>query len=321
MKAYVFASKKHGGGLIPADVPAPSPERGEVLVRVKAMSLNAGDWRMLGLGVKPSSGIPGSDVAGLVEAVGEGLTTFRPGDAVAGDLSASGCGALAELARAPERELTRIPAGLSFEEAAACPVAGVTALQAVRDAGRVGSGDSVLIVGAGGGVGSFAVQIAARFGARVAAVCGADCADQALSLGADKAYDYRSTRPADWGGPYDLIVAVHGGGSPWRYRRLLAAGGRIVRVGGSLPAILASLALGPILSLGREKARTLVSIPKAADLAVVLGMASEGMIKPAIEAVKDFSDSPDAFELARSGYARGKIVVRLADGGARYSQH
>jgi NADPH:quinone reductase-like Zn-dependent oxidoreductase len=320
MKAYVFASKKHGGGLVPADVPVPSPLRGEVLVRVKAMSLNAGDWRMLGLGVKPSSGIPGSAVAGLVEAVGEGVATFRPGDAVAGDLSASGCGALSEFARAPERELARIPAGLSYEEAAACPVAGVTALQALRDAGRVRSGDSVLIVGAGGGVGSFAVQIAAQLGARVAAVCGADCAGQALSLGARKAYDYRATRPADWDGPYDLIVAVHGGGSPWLYRCLLAAGGRIVHVGGSLPSILASLALGPILSLGREKTRTLVSIPKAADLAVVLGMASEGMIKPAIEAVKDFSDAAAAFAMASGGHARGKIVVRISDSGARHDQ-
>jgi len=294
-----------------SDVAEPRPRRGEVLVRVKAVSLNAGDWRALRMGIRPKSGIIGSDLAGVVETAGPDTKALRPGDGVVGDLSACGCGALADFVSVPERALARKPENISFEEAASCPVAGVAALQALRDKGRVRRGESALIVGASGGVGTFAVQLAKRFGAQVTAVCGSGNVDLARSLGADRAIDRRKMDFADWGGPYDLALAIHGDDGLKQYRKLLGRGGRLVWVGGSFPHMVAYLLLGPFLSLGRRKTRTLVSVPDAVDLAFVLRLVSQGSIKPAIETVYGFADAPAAIAHSRAGHPWGKIVVRM----------
>jgi len=313
MKAIVCGANR--AGQLPAfafsDVAEPRPGRGEVLVRVKAVSLNAGDWRALRMGIGPKSGIIGSDLAGLVEAAGPDAKALRPGDEVVGDLSACGCGALAELVSVPERALARKPGNITFEDAASCPVAGVAALQALRDKGRIRSGDSALIIGASGGVGSFAVQLAKRFGARVTALCGSGGLDLARSLGADRVIDREKERFTEWGGPYDLALAIHGDDGFWRYRRLLGRDGRLVQVGGSAPRLAAYLLLGPFLSLGRKKTRTLVSRPDAGDLAFVLGLVSEGSVKPAIEAIYEFADASAAIERSRAGHPWGKIVLRM----------
>ena len=313
MKAIVCGANR--AGQLPAfafsDVAGPRPGRGEVLVRVKAVSLNAGDWRALRMGIGPKSGIIGSDLAGLVEAAGPDAKALRPGDEVVGDLSACGCGALAELVSVPERALARKPGNITFEDAASCPVAGVAALQALRDKGRLRCGESVLIVGASGGVGTFAVQLAKRFGAEVTAVCGSSNVDLARSLGADRVIDYRKTDFAEWGGPYDLALAIHGNDGLWQYRKLLCRDGRLVLVGGSLPHIVAYLLLGPFLSLGRRKTRTLVSVPDAGDLSFVLRLVSQGDVKPAIEAIYEFADASAAIERSRAGHPWGKIVVRM----------
>jgi len=313
MRAIVCGANLAGG--FPAfafsDVAEPRPRRGEVLVRVKAVSLNAGDWRALRMGIRPKSGIIGSDFAGVVETAGPDTKALRPGDEVVGDLSACGCGALADFVSVPERALARKPENISFEEAASCPVAGVAALQALRDKGRVRCGESALIVGASGGVGTFAVQLAKRFGAQVTAVCGSGSVDLARSLGADRVIDRRKTDFAEWGGPYGLALAIHGDDGLWQYRKLLCRDGRLVLVGGSAPRLLAYLLSGPFLSLGRRKTRTLLSIPDAEDLALVLRLVSQGQVKPVIEALYGFSDAPSAIARSRTGHAWGKIVVRM----------
>jgi NADPH:quinone reductase-like Zn-dependent oxidoreductase len=311
MKAIVCGASPAGEGPSFAEVAEPKPRRGEVLVRVKAVSLNAGDWRALRMGIRPKSGIIGSDLAGVVETAGPDAKALRPGDGVVGDLSACGCGALADFVSVPERALARKPENISFEEAASCPVAGVAALQALRDKGRVRSGESALIVGASGGVGTFAVQLAKRFGARVTAVCGSGNVDLARSLGADRVIDRRKTGVAEWGGPYDLALAIHGNEGFGQYRKLLCRDGRLVLVGGSLPHMVAYLLLGPFLSLGRRKTRTLVSVPDAGDLAFVLRFVSQGSVKPAIEAVYGFADAPAAITRSRAGHPWGKIIVRM----------
>ena len=214
------------------DVPVPAVRDGEVLVKVRAASANAGDWHLLrgtplpfrivaGLR-KPKFKIIGNDIAGCVEAVGRNVTQFRPGDHVFGELSRCGFGAYAEFAVAPEKALALKPANLSFEEAAAIPTAGCTALQGLRK-GRIQRVHRVLINGASGGVGTFAVQIAKSFGANVTAVCSARNVDAVRSIGADHVLDYANEDFATLGHRFDVILASNGDRSIWDYKRALSA--------------------------------------------------------------------------------------------------
>ena len=209
------------------DVPVPTLGDGDVLVRVRAASANAGDWHLLrgtplpfrlvaGLRI-PKFKIIGTDIAGRVEAVGRNVTQFRPGDEVFGELSRCGFGAYAEFAAAPEKALALKPANLSFEEAATLPTAGCTALQGLRK-GRIQRAQRVLINGASGGVGTFAVQIAKAFGAEVTAVCSTRNVDMVRSIGADHVIDYTKDDFATHGQRYDLILAANGDRSIWDYQ-------------------------------------------------------------------------------------------------------
>src|SRR3954465_644906 len=237
MKAIVRETYGPPDVLVPEEVPLPTVRDGDVLVRVRAASANAGDWHLLrgtplpfrlvaGLRI-PKFKIIGTDVAGHVEAVGRNVTQFRPGDEVFGELSRCGFGAYAEFAVAPEKALAFKPANLSFEEAATLPTAGCTALQGLRK-GRIQRAQQVLVNGASGGVGTFAVQIAKAFGAEVTAVCSTRNVDAMRAIGADHVLDYAANDFARLGQRFDLILAANGDRSIWDYKRALSANGAFV---------------------------------------------------------------------------------------------
>jgi NADPH:quinone reductase-like Zn-dependent oxidoreductase len=302
------------------DVPLPAVRDGEVLVKVRAASANAGDWHLLrgtplpfrlvaGLR-KPKFKIIGNDIAGCVEAVGRNVTQFRPGDHVFGDLSRCGFGAYAEFAVAPEKALALKPAALSFEEAAAIPTAGCTALQALRK-GRIQRGQRVLINGASGGVGTFSVQIAKSFGAEVTAVCSPRNVEIVRSIGADHVLDYTKDDFAALGQRYDLIVASNGDRSIWDYRRALSANGAYVMTGGSNRQLTDALLLGPLLSMSGQKLGNLLAKPHQADLLFLKGVCEAGKVKPMIDRHFLLSEVPAAIRYVEDGHARGKVVITV----------
>ena len=260
------------------EVPLPTLRDGDVLVRVRAASANAGDWHLLrgtplpfrfvaGLRI-PKFKIIGTDVAGHVEAVGRNVTQFRPGDEVFGELSRCGFGAYAEFAAAPEKALALKPANLFFEEAATLPTAGCTALQGLRK-GRIQRAQRVLLNGASGGVGTFAVQIAKSFGTEVTAVCSTRNVDMVRSIGADHVIDYTKDDFATQGQRYDLILATNGDRSIWDYRRALTADGCYAMTGGSNRQLTEALLFGPLLSIGRQQFGNVLVKPNQGDLLVL----------------------------------------------------
>jgi NADPH:quinone reductase-like Zn-dependent oxidoreductase len=302
------------------EVPRPTVGDGDVLVRVQAASANAGDWHLLrgtpfpirlvaGLR-KPKFKIIGNDIAGCVVAVGRNVTEFRPCDEVFGELSRCGFGAYAEFAAAPEKALASKPANLSFEEAAAIPTAGCTALQGLRQ-GRIERGQRVLINGASGGVGTFAVQIAKTFGAEVTAVCSTRNVDAVRSIGADHVLDYTKDDFAATGQRYDLILAANGNRSIWDYKRALRAGGTYVMTGGSNRQLTDALLFGPVLSIGRQKLGNLLVKPNQADLLFLKELCETGRVRPTIDRRFPLRDVPAAVRYVEDGRARGKVVITI----------
>jgi NADPH:quinone reductase-like Zn-dependent oxidoreductase len=301
-------------------VPLPALRDGDVLVRVQAASANAGDWHLLrgtplpfrlvaGLR-RPKFKIIGTDVAGHVEAVGRNVTQFRPRDEVFGELSRCGFGAYAEYAAAPEKALALKPANLSFEEAATIPTAGCTALQGLRK-GRIQRGQRVLINGASGGVGTFAVQIAKTFGTEVTAVCSTQNVDMVRSIGADHVLDYRKDDFAALGQRYDLILAANGNRSIWDYKRALSADGCYVMSGGSNRQLAEALLFGPLLSMGRQKFGNLLVKPNQADLIVLKELCETGKVRPVIDRRFPLSEVAAAVRYVEDGHARGKVAITV----------
>lgn len=321
MKAIV--SRRYGlGGLSLEEIPAPAPRDREVLVKIYASSLNSATlFRVMGRPVfirlmkgglfKPCFPIPGGEIAGRVEAVGREVRTLRPGDEVYGDTCASGYGALAEYVCAPEEALSLKPANLSFEEAAAVPQSSLVALRGLR-AGGVEKGMRVLVYGASGGIGSFAVQIAAALGARVAGVCGGGNLELVRSLGAEEVLDYKAAGFALPQGRYDLILAVRGYRSMEDYERALAPGGCYVMAGGSWSQVFQSAARGPrvMKSAGKRFGRFTYS-PDAGDLGFMKELIEAGKVKPLIDGVYPLKDIAEAFRRFAEGHARGKVVIRV----------
>ena len=309
MRAILFDKKAEPFRLVERDIPLPVPKDGEIRVRVKAASINAADWRCLKMGIIPRSGIFGADISGVVDAVGPGVGVWKEGDSVVADLSNYGFGGFAEYVCAPEKAFVRKPGGLDFIAASAIPLAGVTALQAIRDKGSLKDGQDVLVVGASGGVGSFAVQIASFMGARVSAVTSGKNAQTAAALGAQRVIDYTRedfTRVDD---RFDLIIAVNGRASIRDYSRLLKSRGTCVMVGGYLRQVFAALFLGPIVSLGRKKHLALAARSNVEDLAYLLDLAERKAITPSIERVYRFGEIPEAMDYALKGHSRGKLVI------------
>jgi NADPH:quinone reductase-like Zn-dependent oxidoreductase len=320
MKAIVRETYGPPDVLHLADVPVPALGDGDVLVRVRAASANAGDWHLLrgtplpfrlvaGLRT-PKFKIIGTDIAGTVEAVGRNVTQFRPGDDVFGELSRCGFGAYAEFAVAPEKALALKPANLSFDEAATLPTAGCTALQGLRK-GRIQRAQPVLINGASGGVGMFAVQIAKSFGAEVTAVCSTRNVDVVRSIGADHVIDYTKDDFAMHSQRYDVILAANGDRSIWDYRRALTAHGRYAMTGGSNRQLTDALLLGPLLSLGRRRFGNVLVKPDQADLLVLKELCETGKIRPVIDRRFALADVPSAVQYVEDGHARGKVVVTV----------
>jgi NADPH:quinone reductase-like Zn-dependent oxidoreductase len=320
MKAMVARSYGSPDVLSLQDVPRPSPGDDEILVQVHAAALNAADWHvlradpflvrlMLGF-FKPRYPILGADVAGVVEAVGRNVKAFKAGDEVFGDLARHHWGAFAEYACATEDLLAPKPRGLSFEEAAAVPLAAMTALQALRDVGGLKAGQKALINGASGGVGSFAVQIGKAFGAEVTAVCSSGNLDLARSLGADHVIDYGTEDFTRNGQRYDLIFAANGYHTLADYERALSANGTCVMGGDAGKQMAAAIFLGPWRSRRGGKRFTRVDAEgNARDLGVLKELVEAGKVKPIIDRRYRLEQVPEAMRYLEEGHARGKIVI------------
>jgi NADPH:quinone reductase-like Zn-dependent oxidoreductase len=319
--------KSHGSAdvLQLRDVPKPGVKGDSVLVRVRAASANPYDWhfmrgvpyvaRLMATGVrKPKQTVPGTDVAGEVEAVGDAVTRFRPGDQVFGEV---GRGTFAEYVSAPERLLALKPTNVSFEQAATVPLAGVTALQSIREAGMSRDGQKVMVFGASGGVGTFAIQIAKWYGAEVTGVCSTRNLDLVRSIGADHVVDYTREDYTRSGQRYDLIFQLGGTASPGSLRRLLTPKGTLVLSSGDSPGRV----IGPIgriikartLSLFvSQKMPALVEKPSSDDLQILKTMIESGSITPVIDRTYSLSDTAEAIRYVETGHARGKVVVAVA---------
>lgn len=322
MKAIVYTQYGSPDVLQLREVETPTPADDEVLIEVYAAGVNTADLYMMrgspfpvrlmtgGL-LKPRNTILGSDVAGRVAAAGRNVTAFRPGDAVFGDLSASGGGGFAEYVRAPASALALKPAGVPFADAAATPMAGVTALQALRDQGNVRPGQKVLINGASGGVGTFAVRIAKVLGAEVTAVCSTRNVDVARSLGADYVIDYTQEDFTRNGQRYELIVAVNGYHPIRDYRRALTANGTYVAVGGSMAQIFQAMLLGPALSWGGRQMRGLSAKPSSRDLAFLGDLLQTKQVTPVVDGCYPLSEVAGALRHLGGRHARGKLVISV----------
>jgi NADPH:quinone reductase-like Zn-dependent oxidoreductase len=292
-----------------------------VLVRVRASSVNPFDWHVLrGLpyfvrlseGIRgPKRSVPGVDVAGHVEAVGENVTEFQPGDEVFGSRG----GSFAEFVLGAEKNFVPKPAGITFEQAAAVPIAGCTALQALRDRGRLKPGQRVLVNGAAGGVGTFTVQIAKALGANVTGVCSTRNLELVRSLGADEVVDYTADDFSRAGRRYDLIVDAVGNRSLRDLRRALTPKGTVVLVGGGGGRLLGPLAL-PFRALVVSRfvsQRMLLMLAKVTkqDLVVLKELIEDGKVTPVIDRTYRLSEAPEAIRYLEAGHARGKVVVTL----------
>lgn len=321
MKAMVFTQYGPPEVLQLQEVDKPVPKDDEVLVKVHAASVNYGDLafvrgkpfviRLMGQGLlKPKTTILGADIAGEVEAVGAKVEQFQPGDAVFGDIAAFGFGGYAEFVAVPEHALALKPANLTFTEAAAVPQAAVVALQGLRDEGRIQPGQEVLINGASGGIGTFAVQIAKSFGAEVTGVCSTRNLDLVRSLGADHVIDYTQEDFVQNGQRYDLILATAGYRSIYDYKRALKPQGIYVMSGGAMAQVFQAMILGRWLS--ESGGRTLVNLaaqPKQEDLVYIKEIVEAGQVVPVIDSCYPFNEAPEALRHYGEGHARGKVII------------
>jgi NADPH:quinone reductase-like Zn-dependent oxidoreductase len=303
------------------DIDQPVVTDDQVLVRVHAAAVGKGDWltvqglpyvARLRYGLpNPKHLVPGFDVAGRIEAVGKSVTQLQAGDAVFGWCE----GSFAEYASVPEGQLARKPANLSFEQAAAVPISGFAALQALRDTGGVQPGQQVVIIGASGGVGSFAVQIAKAFGAEVTGVCSTKSVDLVRSIGADHVVDYTQQDFTRTGQRYDLILEMAGNRSLADFRRALTPKGTLVLVGGSggrwfmgtgrtLRAVLVSPLVG-------QRLRSFLSKPKGADLVVLKELLEAGKLTPVIDRTFPLRETPEAIRYVGEQSTQGKTVITV----------
>ena len=314
MKAIVYERYGSPDVLEVRDIEVPSVSDGGVLVRIRAASANPYDWHFMrgrplfmrllfGL-FKPKAHGLGADLAGEVEAVGKDVTRFRLGDAVFGE----GAGAFAEYASVPERTLALKPASLTFEQAAAVPMAGLTALQGLRDGGKIQAGQKVLILGASGGVGTFAVQIAKSFGAEVTGVCSTKNVEMVRSIGADHVVDYTREDFTRGETRYDLMLDTVGNRSLRECRRVLTPKAVYVSISGAMAHLLGTSMLKPFVSQDIE-------IPVAkrnkADLEILSGLIEVGKVTPVIDRTYPLNEVPAAIRYLETGHARGKIVITV----------
>jgi NADPH:quinone reductase-like Zn-dependent oxidoreductase len=323
MKAIVYAEYGPPESLQLKEVEKPSPKDDEVLVKIRAASVNYPDWSLLrgkpflirlmtgGL-LKPKHQILGADVAGQVEAVGRNVKQFQPGDEVFGDISECGFGGFAEYVSVPENALAPKPTNITFEEAAAVPMAAVVALQGLRDKGQIQAGQRVLINGASGGIGTFAVQIAKSFGTKVTGVCSTRNLDLVRSIGADEVIDYTQEDFARNGQRYDLILAAAGYRSIFDYKRALSPKGIYVVTGGSMAQIFEPMFLGPWVSMtGSKKMGNLSAKPDQKDLVFVKDLLEAGKVVPVVDRRYPLSEVAEALRYYGEGHSRGKVIITV----------
>ena len=319
MKAIVYTKYGSPDVLQLKDVEKPTPKDDEVLIKVYAASVNAYDWhfltadifliRLMGGGLlKPKYTRLGADIAGRVEAVGKNVKQFQPGNEVFRMIH----GGFAEYACTPENALALKPSNLSFEAAAAVPMAAVTALQGLRDTGQIQPGQKVLINGASGGVGTFAVQIAKSFGAEVTAVCSTRNLDQARSLGADHVIDYTKEDFTQNGQQYELILAANGYRSLSAYKRALTPKGIYVMAGGSMAQIFQAMLMGSWISeTGGKKMGGVSAKRSQKDLVIIKELLEAGKVVPVIDRRYPLSEAAEALRYLGAGHARGKVVITV----------
>lgn len=311
MKAVLYNKHAAPDNLVLREIEKPCPGSNEVLVRVYDASVNALDYRSIRMGIIPKKKIFGADIAGIVEAVGSNATIFKPGDEVIGDVSGCGLGGFAEYVTVSEQVLVLKPSGVTFEQAAALPVAAITALQALRNKGGIHPGQKVLICGASGGVGTYALQLAKIFGADVTAVCSTKNVQQAYTLGADHVIDYLQEDFANNTALYDLIAAVNGNHPLTVYKRLLKPGGKLVILGGALSQILKAAVIGPFMSIGSRKIRLLAAKPNTEDLELIVRYVKEGRLKPVIDRIYPLSETAKAVRYLEKEHSCGKIIIKV----------
>ncbi len=320
MKAIVHDAYGSADVLELRDVEEPMVGDDDVVVRVRAAGANAADWhiigarpfivRLAGYGLRrPKKPIPGTDVAGQVESVGPNVTRFRPGDEVFGWAQ----GAFAEYVRARENHFVPKPVAMTFEQAAAVPMAGCTALQGLRDTGELRSGQHVLIIGAAGGVGTFAVQIAKAFGAEVTGTCSSTKVDLVRSIGADHVLDHTREDFTQKGERYDLIFQLAGTRSPLECRRALTPKGTLVLSSGEgglavLSRMLQAFVSSPFV---RQRLRTLATKETNEDLVALAALIEGGTITPVIDRTYSLGETPEAIRYLEGGHARGKVVITV----------
>lgn len=310
------------------EVAKPAPKENEALVKIHAASVNYSDWGFVrgepfvarlwsGL-LKPKKPILGADIAGRVEAVGKSVQQFRPGDEVYGDISTYGWGGFAEYVAAPENSLALKPARLTFQEAAAVPQAAIVALAGIRSAGQIRPGQKVLIYGASGGIGTFALQIAKSFGAEVTGVCSTRNLELVRSIGADHVVDYTKDDFTQNGQQYDLIVATAGYRSIFDFRRALSPRGVYAVTGGALAQTFQAMLLGPWISMTGTKKMGTAGMPRASqkDLGLLRELIEAGKVTSVVDRCYPLSELAEALRYYGEGHARGKVVITV---GQQYS--
>lgn len=323
MKAIVY--EKYGSPEVfeLREVEKPVPGHGQVLIKNHASSLNVLDWHLMrgkplfmrlvkGL-FKPKSKIIGADVSGTIEAVGAGVAEFAESDAVFGDTTLMGYGGFAEYIALPESSLVKKPENISHEEAGAISIAALTALQGLKYGAKLQQGQKVLIIGASGGVGTFAVQIAKALGAEVTAVCSTHNVAQARSLGAGQVIDYKTQDVFARKGYYDLVFAVNGYNPVSRYKRALKPGGRYVIVGGTGGQLVEAMFLGRLIfAFSSKKLGIWNAKPTKTDLQTLAKLIESGQLRTVIDRKYPLAQMPDAMRYLACGHARAKVVISIS---------
>jgi NADPH:quinone reductase-like Zn-dependent oxidoreductase len=323
MKAIVYEKYGPPEVLHLQEVAIPAPKDDEVLIKMYTASVNSRDWRLMRANpfflrflqgfLKPKNPILGADISGQVETIGNNVRQFQPGDQVFGYLSRYGGCTFAEYACAGENEIALKPANLSFEQAAAVPLAAITALQGLRDKGNIQPGQKVLVQGASGGVGSFAVQLAKSFGAEVTGVCSTRNLDMARSIGADHVIDYTKEDFTRNGQRYDLILAVNGYHPISDYLRALSPDGIYVVAGGSVVQFFQAALQGRRTSKTGKRNTFVVSlVPSQKDLLFMKELLESGKVVPVIDGVYPLSKAAEALTYFERVHPKGKVVITMA---------
>jgi NADPH:quinone reductase-like Zn-dependent oxidoreductase len=311
MKAVVYNKKGSPDKFIYCDIDKPIPQDNEILIKIHAVSLNAADYRSMKLGLIPPKKIFGADISGIIESIGNKVTGFKPGDKVFGTLINFGFGGLAEYVAVSEKAVIKKPDGISFEYASTLPIAGITAIQALRNKGDIQKGQKVLIVGSAGSVGTFAAQLAKYFNAEVTGVCSTKNVQQTYELGADHVIDYTKENFFDQTKQYDIILAINGNYPLLAYWKKLTVSGTCIMVGGSLTQISKFLLFGWVLSLGKKKIKSVFASELNADLKILSDLLETGRIKSVIERYYSLTEAGDAMHYLSQGHSSGKVVIKI----------